>query len=43
MPKKNLKTADLTKTLGVPWNKNRDNLSIVIPEFNKKLITKRCH
>ena len=25
MPKKNLKTADLTKTLGVPWNKNCDN------------------
>ena len=25
MPKKNLKTADLTKILGVPWDKNCDN------------------
>ena len=30
-----------TKILGVPWDKNRDNLSIVVPEFNEKLITKR--
>ena len=41
MPKRNLKTADLIKILGVPWDKNRDNLSIVILEFNEKLITKR--
>ena len=34
-------TADLKKILGVPWDKNRDNLFIVIPEFNKKMITKR--
>ena len=34
-------TADLTKILGVPWDKNRDNLSIVVPEFNEKLIIKR--
>ena len=34
-------TADLTKILGVPWDKNRDNLYIVVPEFNEKLITKR--
>ena len=34
-------TTDLTKILGVPWDKNRDNLSIVVPEFNEKLITKR--
>ena len=30
--------ADLTKILRVPWDKNRDNLSIAVPE---KLITKR--
>ena len=24
-------TADLTKILGVPWYKNRDNLSTVVP------------
>ena len=29
-------TADLTKIIGVPWDKNRDNLSVVIPEFNEK-------
>ena len=34
-------TADLTEILGVPWDKNRDNLYIVVPEYNKKLITKR--
>ena len=34
-------TADLTKILGVPWDKNRDNWSIVVPEFNEKLIIKR--
>ena len=34
-------TTDLTKILGVPWNKNRDNLPVVVPEFNRKLITKR--
>ena len=33
--------ADLTKILGVPWDKNRNNLSVVVPEFNEKLITKR--
>ena len=41
MPKKNLKTANLTKILGVHWDKNRNNLSIVVPEFDEKLITKR--
>ena len=41
MPKKNLKTAYLTKILGVHWDKNRNNLSIVVPEFDEKLITKR--
>ena len=34
-------TTDLTNILGVPCDKNRDNLSIVVPEFNEKLITKR--
>ena len=34
-------TADLTKIFGVPWNKNRESLSIVVPEFNEELITKR--
>ena len=34
-------TADLTKVLRIPWDKNRDNLSVVVPEFNQKLITKR--
>ena len=34
-------TADLTKTLGISWDKNHNNLSIVITEFNEKLITKR--
>ena len=34
-------TADLTIILGVPWDKNRDNFSIVVPEFNEKLKTKR--
>ena len=34
-------TADLTKILGEPRDKNRDNLSIVVPEFNEKFITKR--
>ena len=29
-------TADLTKIIGVPLDKNRDNLSVVIPEFNEK-------
>ena len=39
MPREKFKnTADLTKILGVPWDKNRDNLSIAVPE---KLITKR--
>ena len=34
--------ADLTKISGVPWNKIRDNLSIVVvPEVNENLITKR--
>ena len=33
--------ADLAKIIGVPWDKNRDNLSIVVPELNEKLITKR--
>ena len=41
MPKKNLKAADVTKILGVPCDKNRDNLTVVLPEFNEKLITKR--
>ena len=41
MPKKNLKTTDLTKILGVPRDKDRDNLPIAVPEFNEKLITKR--
>ena len=41
MPKKKLKTANLTKILGVPRDKNRDNLSVVVPEFNEKLITKK--
>ena len=27
--------------LGGPWDKNRDNLPVVVPEFNEKLITKR--
>ena len=39
--KEKFKTADLTKILGVPWDKNRGNLSLVVPEFNEKLITKR--
>ena len=34
-------TADLTKILGVPWEKNRGNLLVVVPEFKEKLITKR--
>ena len=34
-------TVDLTKILGVPWDKNRDNWSIFVPEFNEKLIIKR--
>ena len=38
---KSKNTADLTKILGVPWDKNSDNLSIAVPEFNEKLITKR--
>ena len=29
-------TADLTEIIGVPWDKNRDNLPVVIPEFNEK-------
>ena len=33
MPKKTLKTQ--------PWDKNYDNLSIVVHEFNEKLIAKR--
>ena len=42
MLKKNLKTHPILKKIfGVPWDKNRDNLSIVVPEFNEKLITKR--
>ena len=35
------KTADFTKILRVSSDKNHDNLSVVAPEFNKKLITKR--
>ena len=35
------KPSEFTKILRVSWDKNRDNLSIVIPEFNKKLLTKR--
>ena len=42
MPREKFKnTADLTKILGVPWDKNRNNLSIALPQFNEKLITKR--
>ena len=33
--------SDLTKILGVPWYKNRDNLSVVGSGFNEKLKTKR--
>ena len=40
-PKKNLKTANLTKILEVPWDRNHENLSIVVPEFNAKLMTSR--
>ena len=25
----------------VPWNKNRESVSIVVPEFNEELTTKR--
>ena len=32
---------DLTKILGVPWDKNLDNLPVAVPELNEKLITKR--
>ena len=42
MSKKNLKTQlILQKILRVTWDKNHDNLSIVVIEFNEKLITKR--
>ena len=34
-------TADLPKILVVPWDKNYDNLFVVVPEINEKLITKR--
>ena len=35
------KTADFKKILRVSSDKNHNNLSIVAPEFNEKLITKR--
>ena len=34
-------TAYLAKILGVPWDKNLDNLSVVVSEFHEKLTTKR--
>lgn len=34
-------TADLAKMFRVPWNKNRESVSIVVPEFNEELTTKR--
>ena len=34
-------TDNLTKILRVHWDKNRDNLSVGVLEFNEKLITKR--
>ena len=41
VPKKNLKTANITKILAVPCNKNRDNLSVVVTKFNEKLMPRR--
>ena len=34
-------TGDLTKIPRVPWDENRDNLFVVVPEINEKFITKR--
>ena len=34
-------TANITKILAVPCNKNCDNLSVVVTKFNEKLMTRR--
>ena len=34
-------TANITKILAVPCNKNRDNLPVVVIKFNEKLMTRR--